>query len=109
MIKNAKTFPRHRISIGLFLKNGREKRRRHFPNHAPKKAVKLVKVVSGRKNLVATHTGFAAFTAFFSGRFEKLSVFSRPALSPRREKCLPPHHGPAHSPSVYDTAEHRYR
>ena len=64
MIKNAKTFPRHRISIGLFLKNGREKRRRHFPNHAPKKAVKPVKVVSGRKNLAAIHTGFATFTAF---------------------------------------------
>ena len=44
-----------------------EKRRRHFPNHAPKKVVKLVKVVSGRKNLVATHTGFATFTAFFPG------------------------------------------
>jgi hypothetical protein len=29
--------------------------------------VKPVKVVSGRKNLVATHTGFAAFTAFFPG------------------------------------------
>ena len=26
-----------------------------------------MKVVSGRKNLVATHTGFAAFTAFFPG------------------------------------------
>ena len=44
-----------------------EKRRRHFPNHAPKKVVKQVKVVSGRKNLVATHTGFATFTAFFPG------------------------------------------
>ena len=38
-----------------------------FPNHAPKKVVKPVKVVSGRKNLVATHTGFATFTAFFPG------------------------------------------
>ena len=44
-----------------------EKRRRHFPNHAPKKVVKPVKVVSGRKNLVATHTGFATFTSFFPG------------------------------------------
>ena len=44
-----------------------EKRRRHFPNHAPKKVVKRVKVVSPRKNLVATHTGFAAFTTFFPG------------------------------------------
>ena len=44
-----------------------EKRRRHFPNHAPKKAVKPVKVVSGRKNLAAIHTGFATFTAFFPG------------------------------------------
>ena len=26
-----------------------------------------MKVVSGRKNLVATHTGFAAFTTFFPG------------------------------------------
>ena len=26
-----------------------------------------MKVVSGRKNLVATHTGFATFTAFFPG------------------------------------------
>ena len=48
-----------------------EKRRRHFPNHAPKKVVKQVKVVSGRKNLVATHTGFATFTAFFPGILEK--------------------------------------
>ena len=44
-----------------------EKRRRHFPNHAPKKVVKELKVMSGRKNLVATHTGFATFTAFFPG------------------------------------------
>ena len=29
--------------------------------------VKPVKVVSGRKNLVATHTGFATFTSFFPG------------------------------------------
>ena len=49
------------------LKNWREKHRRHFPNHAPKKVVKRVKVVSPRKKLVATHTGFAAFTAFFPG------------------------------------------
>jgi hypothetical protein len=48
-----------------------EKRRRHFPNHAPKKVVKPVKVVSGRKNLVATHTGFATFTAFFPVALEK--------------------------------------
>ena len=48
-----------------------EKRRRHFPNHAPKKVVKPVKVVSGRKNLVATHTGFAVFPAFFPGALEK--------------------------------------
>ena len=27
--------------------------------------MKPVKVVSGRKNLIATHTGFAAFTTFF--------------------------------------------
>ena len=26
-----------------------------------------MKVVSGRKNLVATHTGFATFTSFFPG------------------------------------------
>ena len=26
-----------------------------------------MKVVSGRKNLVATHTGFATYTAFFPG------------------------------------------
>ena len=48
-----------------------EKHRRHFPNHAPKKVVKPVKVVSGRKNLVATHTGFATFTAFFPVALEK--------------------------------------
>jgi hypothetical protein len=48
-----------------------EKRRRHFPNHAPKKVVKPVKVVSGCKNLVATHTGFATFTAFFPVALEK--------------------------------------
>ena len=29
--------------------------------------MKPVKVVSGRKNLVATHTGFATFTSFFPG------------------------------------------
>ena len=29
--------------------------------------MKQVKAVSGRKNLVATHTGFATFTAFFPG------------------------------------------
>ena len=44
-----------------------EKRRRHFPNHAPKKVVKLVKPVFRPKKLVATHTGFATFTAFFPG------------------------------------------
>ena len=49
------------------LKKWERKLPRHFPNHAPKKAVKPVKVVSGRKNLVATHTGFATFTAFFPG------------------------------------------
>jgi hypothetical protein len=51
-----------------------EKRRRHFPNHAPKKVVKPVKVVSGRKNLVATHTGFATFTAFFTGALENCQL-----------------------------------
>ena len=30
-----------------------------------------MKVVSGRKNLVATHTGFATFTAFFTGILKK--------------------------------------
>ena len=44
-----------------------EKRRRHFPNHAPKKVVKALKVVSGRKKIVTIHTGFATFTAFFPG------------------------------------------
>ncbi len=34
----------------------------------------------------------------FPGHFEKLSVFSQPALSRRREKCHPPHHGPAQNP-----------
>ena len=48
-----------------------EKRRRHFPNHAPKKVVKPVKVVSGRKKLAANHTGFAVFPAFFPGALEK--------------------------------------
>ena len=44
-----------------------EKRRRHFPNHAPKKVVKQVKVVFRLEKLAAIHTGFAAFTAFFPG------------------------------------------
>ena len=45
-----------------------EKRRRHFPNHAPKKVVKLVKAVFRPEKIVATtHTGFATFTAFFPG------------------------------------------
>ena len=33
--------------------------------------MKQVKAVSGRKNLVATHTGFATFTAFFPVALEK--------------------------------------
>ena len=45
----------------------------------------------------------------FPGRFEKLSVFSRLALSPRREKSLQPHHGPRHTPSANDTAGHSCR
>jgi hypothetical protein len=51
-----------------------EKRRRHFPNHAPKKVVKPVKVVSGRKKLAANHTGFATFTAFFTGALENCQL-----------------------------------
>jgi hypothetical protein len=47
------------------------RRLRHFSKLATKKAVKPVKVVSGRKNLVATHTGFATFTAFFPVALEK--------------------------------------
>ena len=49
-----------------------EKRRRHFPNHAPKKVVKLVKAVFRPEKIVATtHTGFATFTAFFPVALEK--------------------------------------
>ena len=44
-----------------------EKRRRHFPEPAPKKVVKALKVVSARKKLATIHTGFATFTAFFPG------------------------------------------
>ena len=45
-----------------------EKRRRHFPDPAPKKMVKLVKAVFRPEKIVATtHTGFATFTAFFPG------------------------------------------
>ena len=44
-----------------------EKRRRHFPNHAPKKVVKPAKVVFRPEKLAANHTGFATFTAFFPG------------------------------------------
>ena len=53
-----------------------EKRRRHFPNHAPKKVVKPVKVVSGRKNLVATHTGFATYPTFFPGVLKNCQLFA---------------------------------
>ena len=53
--------------MSAILKNGREKRRRHFPNHAPKKVVKPAKVVFRPEKLAANHTGFATFTAFFPG------------------------------------------
>jgi hypothetical protein len=58
-----------------------EKRRRHFPNHAPKKVVKPVKVVSGRKKLAATHTGFAVFTPFLPVVLIKCQFFSLSHLS----------------------------
>ena len=45
----------------------------------------------------------------FSGHFEKLSVFDRPALSRRREKCHTPHHGPRHNLSANGSAEYRCR
>ena len=65
-----------------------EKRRRHFPNHAPKKAVKPVKVVSGRKNLAAIHTGFATFTAFFPVALENCQfLVALPSINGR-------HNGP---------------
>ena len=64
-------YPHDLISIGWFLKNGREKRRRHFPNHAPKKVVKPAKVVFRPEKLAANHTGFATFTAFFPVALEK--------------------------------------
>ena len=44
-----------------------EKRRRHFPNHAPKKVVKPAKVVFRPEKLAASHNGFTTFTAFFPG------------------------------------------
>ena len=57
--------------MSAILKNGREKRRRHFPNHAPKKVVKPAKVVFRPEKLAANHTGFATFTAFFPVALEK--------------------------------------
>ena len=57
--------------MSAILKNGREKRRRHFPNHAPKKVVKRAKVVFRPEKLAANHTGFATFTAFFPVALEK--------------------------------------
>ena len=58
--------------MSAILKNGREKRRRHFPNHAPKKVVKQAKLVVFRPDkLAANHTGFATFTAFFPVALEK--------------------------------------
>ena len=49
-----------------------EKRRRHFPDPAPKKVVNQVKVVFRTEKIVATiHTGFATFTSFFPVALEK--------------------------------------
>ena len=79
------------------LKNWREKHRRHFPNHAPKKVVKRVKVVF-RPEKTRRHPHRLRHLHLLSpGRFEKLSVFSRPALSRRHGKSPPPHQGPAHN------------
>ena len=86
-----------------------EKRRRHFPDPAPKKMVKLVKAVFRPEKTRRQPHRLRRLPRLFSGRFRKMSVFSRPALSPRREKCHPLHHGPAHNPSTNDNAEHRCR
>ena len=51
-----------------------EKRRRHFPNHAPKKVVKPAKVVFRPEKLAANHTGFATFTAFFPVALENCQL-----------------------------------
>ena len=59
--------------------------------------------VPDRKKLLPPPTPVSPPSPPFSGRFRKLSVFSRPALSRRREKSLPPNHGPAHTPSANDT------
>ena len=90
-------------------KNGREKRRRHFPDPAPKKMVKLVKAVFRPEKTRRQPHRLRHLHRLFPGHFEKLSAFSRPALSRRREKCHPPHHGPVHTPSTNDTAEYRCR
>ena len=55
----------------LFLKKWEKNAAAIFPIMLRKKVVKELKVMSGRKNLVATHTGFATFTAFFPGILEK--------------------------------------
>ena len=86
-----------------------EKRRRHFPNHAPKKVVKQVKAVFRPEKTRRQPHRLRRLPRLFSGRFRKMSVFGRPALSRRREKYLPPHHGPKHTPSANDTAEHKCR
>ena len=90
-------------------KNWREKRRRHFPNHAPKKVVKRAKVVfRPEKNRHHPHR-LRHLHRLFPGRFEKLSAFGRPTLSRRLGKYHPPHHDPRHTLSANDTAERRCR
>ena len=41
--------------------------------------------------------------------FASFRMTGHPALSLRREKCHPPHHGPRHNLSANDTAEYRCR
>ena len=86
-----------------------EKRRRHFPNHAPKKVVKQVKAVFRPKKTRRQPHRFRHLQRLFSGHFEKLSVFSRPALSRRLGKYHPPHHGPRHTLSTNGSAGHSCR
>ena len=86
-----------------------EKLRRHFPDPATKNVVKQVKLVFRPEKTRRHPHRLRHLHHLFPGRFEKLSAFGHPALSRRREKCHPPHHGPAHSLSADDNAEHRCR